>query len=217
MTFGQKLKLLLKQRHMTQVELSKHLGLRDSSAVTNWIKDRYHPSYDNMERISQVLEKPVTYFAEEEDELDANQLKSVQNLNELLRATVPQPRVVPVGVLGLVSAENFHLAVENTPDEYLPVLVEGSGTKRIFALKIKGACMEPSAHDGDYAVVEEADYVDDGKLAVLRLGNGYTLKRVFRREGYVELKPDNPKFKPLKIASDDLKVVGQVKLFCRKP
>ena len=65
MNLGQKIELLLKTTSMTKVELSRKLGLKDSSVVSHWVKNRFKPDRDNMLKLSHVFEKPVSYFADD--------------------------------------------------------------------------------------------------------------------------------------------------------
>jgi repressor LexA len=121
----------------------------------------------------------------------------------------------PVPVVGVVAADSFDFDFNHAPDEYLPI--PRVGRQKTAALKVSGACMEPTVRDGDYVIVAEAEYVPDGKLGVFRLDGGCTLKRPFRKGDVVELRPDNPKFKTLRVPAAKLEVVGVVVGFFRKP
>ena len=229
MKLGAKIALLIKERGWTKVEVAKRMGLKDSSVVSHWVRDRFHPDVDNRRKLATLFGKPVSYFDDDSDAAyavgpqgEARRAfeSSQKRLNDFLSSldTAEEPRrIIHVGVIGTVSAENFNFGFENPPTEYLPVLVESSGGKKIFALKIRGACMEPTARDGDYAVVAQTDWVDEGQLAVLRLDGDFTMKRVFRRATHVDLKPDNPQFKTLRISAADLSIIGQVIAIVRKP
>jgi SOS-response transcriptional repressor LexA len=164
-----------------------------------------------LQALSEVLNKPIDYFSElqvrDKHAFYGGDVEAVEGL---------KTQYVPV--LGVVSAENFNLSFESAvPDEVLPIPIEQKERRRIFALKISGRCMEPKAHDGDYVFVVETEYVEDGKLAVIRLNGESTLKRIYRHKDYVELRPDNPSFKPLKVKSGDLHIIGKVILIAQKP
>ncbi|MFA6584340.1 MAG: XRE family transcriptional regulator [Elusimicrobiaceae bacterium] len=222
MRLGEKIEKLLKQNKMTKTELASKMGLRDSSVISHWVKNRFKPDRTNLVKLAAVFDMKESYFTDEAEESESHRIidEAEKRLHELLREaeekTTPK-RIIHVGVIGTVSAENFNFAFENSPEEYLPVLVEAYGGKHIFALKIRGACMSPTAEDGDYAIVAQTSHVDDGRLAVVRLNCECTLKRIFRKQNVIELKPDNEKFKTLRIKPSELEIVGQVVGFFRKP
>ena len=60
MNLGQKIEQLLKTTAMTKVELSKKLGLKDSSVVSHWVKNRFKPDRDNVVKLSHVFDKNVS-------------------------------------------------------------------------------------------------------------------------------------------------------------
>ncbi|MDD2773099.1 MAG: XRE family transcriptional regulator, partial [Elusimicrobiales bacterium] len=221
MKLGEKIALLLKESGMTKIELSRRLGLKDSSVVSHWVRDRFHPDPGNRRKLAAVFDKPLAYFDDDPgavsygaspDETRRVFEASQKKLTDFLAAIEGEEarRIIHVGVIGTVSAENFNIGFENPPTEYLPVLVESSGGKKTFALRVRGSCLEPTAREGDYAIVSQTDWVDEGQLAVLRFDGEFTVKRVYRKDRHVELKPDNPALRTLKIAAQDLCVMGQV-------
>ncbi|WP_160634647.1 S24 family peptidase [Pseudoflavonifractor sp. 60] len=50
---------------------------------------------------------------------------------------------------------------------------------------------------GDVVFVRLQPEVENGQIAVVRVGNEYTLKRVYSHEDYVELRPENPVHKAI--------------------
>ncbi|MCX5783748.1 MAG: XRE family transcriptional regulator [Elusimicrobia bacterium] len=218
MTLGEKIERLRRTRGLTKIELAKKLGLKDSSVISHWTKDRFKPEPKNLIKLGQIFKKPMEYFVSEESETyEARVFENAKKRTAQIVTNVQPHRIIHVGVIGEVSAEKFRIAEESIPDEYLPVMVEGAYDKKIFALRIKGDCMNPTARDGDYAIVANTDFIDSGKLAVLRIDGECTLKRVFREKTSVELRPDNPAYKTIKIRPEKLSVVGQVIGFFRKP
>jgi len=129
---------------------------------------------------------------------------------------VPLP-IENVPVLGTISAGCFDCGFETAiPEEFIPIIFTGIPGKK-FALKVSGDCMEPTARDGDYAYVVRVTNVPNGKLAALRVGGECTLKRVYKFEDRIELRPDNPAFKTLTVKDGDVTILGQVIWFGRKP
>lgn len=67
--------------------------------------------------------------------------------------------------------------------------------------------------DGDAVFVRLQPEVENGQIAVVRVKDEYTLKRVYVREEYVELRPENPTFKAIilreeELAPENFEIVG---------
>lgn len=64
--------------------------------------------------------------------------------------------------------------------------------------------------DGDIVFVKSGN-VENGQIAVVRIGEEYTLKRVYRGEDYLELRAENPAYPPKIIRGDqeNAEIVGR--------
>jgi len=58
MTIGQVIKLLLKKKNISQVELSEKIG-KSTTAISQIVKGQYSPTAETLEKISKVVEVPV--------------------------------------------------------------------------------------------------------------------------------------------------------------
>jgi len=139
---------------------------------------------------------------------DAGKARSLEVLKE------PEAEVsdlVPVRVVGRVAAGQPILAVENIVGE---LLVEGSvvGRARCFALKVTGDSMiRAGILDGDYVVVRQQQVADSGDIVVALLGDEATVKRLHFSDERVELRPENPRLRPIPVGpEDDLRIAGKV-------
>lgn len=211
MKAGEKVRTRRQNAGWTLDELAKRIGVKSRAYVSN-IENGYTPLGPK------VRQKLASAFGCASDEFVDDAPESVvrENPAGMLRyARTSQSIHVPV--VGEVGAAEFAFSFDAPPEEYLPVLVESPTSKKYAALRVVGACMEPTVRDGEFVIVAEADTVPDGKLGVFRLDGGYTLKRPFRKADHVELRPDNRKFKSLRIATNKLVAVGVVVGFFRKP
>lgn len=59
--------------------------------------------------------------------------------------------------------------------------------------------------DGDAVFIRTQPEVENGQIAVVRVGDEYTLKRVYVHEDYVELRPENPTCEATILRGDDLR------------
>lgn len=67
--------------------------------------------------------------------------------------------------------------------------------------------------DGDAVFIHLQPEVENGQIAVIRIGDEYTLKRVYVFDHYVELRSENPTIKPIilrgpELEPDSFEVVG---------
>lgn len=58
--------------------------------------------------------------------------------------------------------------------------------------------------DGDAVFVRQQPEVEQGQIAVVRVGDEYTLKRVYCHEGYVELRAENPTYRAIILREEEL-------------
>jgi len=65
--------------------------------------------------------------------------------------------------------------------------------------------------DGDLVFVKTGEYVEDGRIGVVRIDDEYTLKRIYRGEDYLELRSENPKYPPIIIRGEqeNAEIVGK--------
>lgn len=57
--------------------------------------------------------------------------------------------------------------------------------------------------DGDAVFVRIQPEVENGQIAVVRIGDEYTLKRVYVHSDYVELRPENPLYQALTLRGEE--------------
>ena len=67
--------------------------------------------------------------------------------------------------------------------------------------------------DGDAVFVRLQPEVEKAQIAVVRIGDEYTLKRVYAYEGYVELRAENPMYPAIilrgrELSPENYEVVG---------
>lgn len=84
-----------------------------------------------------------------------------------------------------------------------------------FYGKVEGDSMiDASICDGDIAVIDRAVEPQNGDVVVAYVNNEFTIKYIdlsHKDEGYIELRPANKDFKPIRIdADDDFEVWGVV-------
>jgi len=111
-------------------------------------------------------------------------------------------------VVGNVAAGVPILATENI-ETYFPVPVDFVGRGNHYILRVKGESMiEAGILDGDYLIVREQADASNGEIIVAMLEDEATVKRYYKRDEYIELKPENSTMQS--IISPDVAVLGKV-------
>ena len=120
----------------------------------------------------------------------------------------PYDTLLPV--LGLVSAGKPIEAVESTEEMKIPHGFIRRGNH--YILRVVGNSMiEECIADGDYIVVQEKRNAENGETVVALLDNSdVTIKRLFKRDGTIELRPANDRLESLFLESDKVQIQGVV-------
>ena len=193
---GLRLKQLRKKHNFTQAGLAAKLQITQQ-AVGKWETGRSFPEPALIIRLASVFNVSTDYLLGQKElpEWDA---------------IAPQPVMVPI--LGLVRAGYGNLAFEELlgyEPAYLP------SAEGYFFLLVQGDSMEPRIKDGDLALIQRRNDLENGDLAVVIYGDGEaSLKRFIRKGQAVVLQPFNPAYGSMVISGpelDDLHIIGKVR------
>ena len=119
--------------------------------------------------------------------------------------------VVPVPLVGRVTAGMPILAVENIEETY-PIPLDLLGCDEdVFMLSVTGDSMiKAGILDHDYIVVRKQNFANNGDIVVALIdGEETTVKRYFRELRCVRLQPENDAYKPI-VGGDNIQVIGKV-------
>ncbi|MGZ8288875.1 MAG: transcriptional repressor LexA [Telluria sp.] len=127
--------------------------------------------------------------------------------------TLPVPPAVlmmSLPLVGRVAAGSPILAQEHVEATYSvdPAMFS---SKPDFLLKVRGWSMRDAGiMDGDLLAVKKVDSAKNGQIVVARLGEEVTVKRYKRTGQIIELLPENPDFKIIRVdpAQDDFVLEG---------
>ena len=84
---------------------------------------------------------------------------------------------------------------------------------------IGDSMIDAGINDGDIAVIDRAEDPEDGDVVVAFIDNEFTVKFLdltHRKEGWIELKPANKHFKPIRIDDTDNFMVWGVVIYTIK-
>ena len=144
---------------------------------------------------------------------DRTKARSVEILQAPDPTMIPVP-MVAVPVVGAVAAGQPILAAENI-EEVFPLPRDVVKDDQCFMLKVEGDSMiEAGIFDGDYVVVRQQPYADNGDIVVALLEDEATVKYFRRRRNRIYLEPANEDMKP--IVADDVQIIGKVLMSIRR-
>ncbi|MDN5344587.1 MAG: repressor LexA [Clostridia bacterium] len=204
MSFAARLKFYREKKGLSQQELADALGV-SRSAVTKYEAGERFPDEAILLKIANVLGCSLDSLMGRNDRSAPGGIYKESDI-------LPARDLVPVPVLGVIRAGEPVMAEENIIDtKFLPADEVRGG--EYFYLKVKGDSMVGARiYDGDLVLVRQQDTCEDGEIAVVMInGEEATLKRVYRSNDSVILKPENPAYRPIVVDGKDLRVIGVVK------
>lgn len=117
-----------------------------------------------------------------------------------------------IPLLGQIAAGAPVWAEQNFEDS-LPIAPDLFGGGELFALHVMGDSMIGAGiNNGDIAIIQRQDYVENGEIAAVLIEQEATLKRVCLSSNSLILKADNPEFEDLKftaVKSDFIQILGR--------
>ncbi len=86
-----------------------------------------------------------------------------------------------------------------------------------FALRVTGDSMiEAGIFDGDYVIVSPQRIIENGGIGVVLIEDEATVKRIYKEEKKIILKPENKTMKPVTHNADEITIIGKVVGVIRK-
>jgi repressor LexA len=140
-------------------------------------------------------------------------LKRVAQKSRAFNVVEDQPErapgsVVMVPLVGMVRAGMPVLAAQNIED-MIPFPRDFVKAENVFLLRVQGDSMiDAGIYEGDYVLVRQQEWADNGDIVVALLGDEATVKVFYREKDAVRLQPRNPKLSP--IVARDVRVLGKV-------
>lgn len=194
---GKRIKEVREERGLTQEELGRLCGTTkqtifkyENNIVTNIPTDR-------LEKLSVALKVTPAYLMGWEEERKGAIAAEIFSLPKMREWTVLGATACGAPLHRETPGETVIAPEEIRADVVFRCVGDSMINARIF--------------DGDAVFVRLQPEVENGQIAVVRTGDEYALKRVYRGEGYVELRPENPMYSPRIIREqelDDFEVIG---------
>jgi len=220
--FSKRIAALRKQRKMTQEELADALGI-SRAALSHYEQGRREPDFETVQKIASFFGVSTDYLLGRTDdptpsEISGSALKRMlrsmllekeKDLLQKIGAT-PVGKTVPIPVLGVIRAGEPIYAEQNIIDHVEVPEDEVRGGEYFF-LQVTGDSMVGAGIlPRSRVLVRRQDYVDDGAIAVVLVGEEATIKRIKHVDGKILLIAANPAYEPQVYNEDEVKIIGKV-------
>src|SRR5262245_13698290 len=138
-----------------------------------------------------------------------------KNRKRALELVDPGPMALCVPLLGRVAAGRpIEAITQNETIDVPEALLRGEDH---FALKVVGDSMvDDGIRDGDIVIVKRQRDARNGQTVIALIGDDATIKQYHRRGAQIELRPANPRMRPILVGEDDLQIQGVVIGLIRK-
>ena len=187
---GKRIRELRVNQGLTLKKLGEMLNLGEST-ISMYENGNRSPDYNTILRMSEIFEVTTDHLLGKTDDII-----SVSNIFPLKTKAVP--------LLGEIVAGQPRYAEE----QYEYYIEIDDVIKADFCLKVKGDSMiNARINDGDIVFVRKQPDVEDGEIAVVRIDDEATLKRVYKMPGRIQLRAENPIYAPIDITESDFKDV----------
>jgi len=171
-------------------EICAHFGFRSYNTVTTYLKILERKGYVRLPR-------------------EKNQKRAIEVLSPV------ETRRFEFPLLGRVAAGKPIEAVEDVDTIEVPPSMVGGGD--YFVLQVFGDSMqEDGILEGDFLIVRKQSTAENGETVVALINNEATVKKYYRQQDHVELRPAHSGMASIIVLEGDLRIEGKVMGVMRK-
>ena len=205
---AERLKNALEIRDISQSELSRKTGIGKSS-ISTYLTGEYEPKQKNIYKMALALNVNEAWLMGAEVPMERQETAASHIQNPIAANISPLPAMKEWQVLGATACgKPLH---RELLDE---MILAPADIKADIVFRCVGDSMiNARIFDGDAVFIHLQPEVENGQIAVVRVGDEYTLKRVYVFDDYVELRAENPTVKTIllrgpELTPDNYEVVG---------
>lgn len=202
-TIGERIKEARTKKGLSQTELAEELGYKSRSSVNKIEVGGRDIPRSQIVKIAEILGVTPAYLMGWEDE----------KKDEPSAVILPTDKIHMIPVFGSVAA-GFGAYASSDIIEYIPLYIENDfDVEDTICITVRGQSMYPKIEDGDKIVVRRQESVDNGRVAVVMIGEEAVVKRVNFDGERLELTSFNPEYPPRVIEGEELancRIVGLV-------
>lgn len=188
-TIGNRIRNRREELGLSQEELGNRLGYKSRSSINKIELDQRNLTQSKIKAIADALDTTPGYIMGWETE-DIKSIPAAPNIH-------PLPAMKRWKVLGGTACGQPLFKPLEEASVLAPADIDAD-----YVFKCVGDSMiNARIFDGDIVFIKE-DEVSDGQIGVVRIGEEYTLKRIYHGSDYLELRSENPMYPPIIIRGD---------------
>lgn len=206
MGISENIKLLREMYNLSQKDLGIIAGVSDK-AVSTWENGLKEPRMGAIQKIA--------------DHFGLQKSNIIEDGGLIKQSSLPTPKptypnVTPATyrkfkVIGNIACGSPIEAIESSSEyEYVETDLNIHAD---YVLRAQGDSMiNARIFNGDYVFIREQPEVENGEIAAVWMDGEVTLKRFYKHDEYIELRAENPMYKPIIIHESDfdtIKVIGK--------
>lgn len=214
MTLGDYVKEYRSTHGLSMDEFARQVGM--SKAYISILERNYNPStkraaVPSLETISRVAAVTGIDFNDLLGIIDQEVSLVPNKKAQIPPQTLPLPKMKEWKVIGGTACGS---PLYKEIDDELVMAPTDIDADCVFKC-IGDSMINARIFDGDLVFVKLGEYVEDGQIAVVRIGEEYTLKRIYRGPDYLELRAENPTYPPriIRGEQENAEIVGKAVQF----
>lgn len=190
---GNKIRTIRKQKNMTAEDVANRLGV-SRATITRYETGIRNTNQDILFKLADILNVSINDFFPN-TELKPNNIEYLDKHNKHL---------VRIPILGDIACGKPILADQNI-EGYTTELFDTEPDGTLFALHCEGDSMEPKIPNGAIVIVRQQPTVENDEIAAVLIDdtNSATIKRVKYMSGQTMLIPENKKYDPILLNSEN--------------
>jgi len=206
--FSARLSEVMSQRNQTTYTLGEALSLSPST-ISRYQNGKMEPKTTAVYAMASYLNVNPLWLMGYDDDKNTTHIDkpylAAKNLYPVTKKALP--------VLGNIAAGQPIFAEEH----FEGYACADEDTQADFCLRVKGDSMiNARIYDGDIVFIHSQPDVEDGEIAAVLIDDEATLKRVYKLDDRIILRPENPIYKPLEYKAGcgkDIRILGKAVAF----
>lgn len=217
--FGERLRQLRKENDISAEKLAQILDI-NKSTISRYETGKRDPYMPFVQKIAAYFNVSIDWLSGESEIREPG--INTGTLDRIFEALPDQGKIELVNYAKYIldrytsHDQTKHILGQTAagqPLEYVDSFIEGAENapeNADFGLTVKGDSMEPLIKNGSTVWVKKQPVVENGEIAIVEIDGAVTCKKVYKRNGHLELHSINPKYKPMVISKGDVRIVGKV-------
>ena len=200
--FVNNLKILRRNKGLTQTELGQHFGL-SKTAISLYESGKRGMDSDLVKKLADFFDCTTDYLLQQAAYPGSNMI------------ALKKSSIVHLPIYGSIAAgPPIDTIQENEgtfPFDTNAVYLTGFNIDDFFFLRVKGDSMEPAVHDGGLVLVRKQEHVEQGQIAVVLCDDmeTATLKKYYLQGDQVFLQSINPSYPPIVKPAAQCQIIGR--------